>query len=709
MEDLLAQEIECLGGVNVKSTLAGVLFEGDLETAYRVVLWSRLASRVLLKLHHFKCRDRNELYQGVQAVNWGNHLNVDTAFAVKCASKGSQLHHSEFAARVVKDALVDQFRKRTGLRPSVDRDAPEIVVHCRIAGNSADLSLEISDGVLHRRGYRLQQGAASLRENVAAAILMRAGWPDAFPHNGAFIDPMCGAGTIVIEAALMAADIAPGCLPGAPGLNAWKGHHRELWQSLLENALERRRSGLVQLPVLIGYDKDPEMVEYARKNAARAQIEHSICFQCTSLTNIKAPPNISRGLLAVNPPYGKRLGDADRIESVYGELGTLFSDQFNNWRATVITSEKSLARAVGLRAIKLNRIYNGGIQCVLAQYELSPENEYRPYRAGAGTRFGMAPQAKRRPEEALAFRNRLTKNKKALSRWCKRNGITCYRIYNADIPNFAMAIDVYENTWVVVQEYKPPVSVDPVKANDRLHEALKVIPEVLNVSPDKVFLKRRKRQKSGFQYQKQAETGHYVEVYEGGFTFLVNFSDYLDTGIFLDHRPIRQRIRDSAAGKRFLNLFSYTGTATVCAAGGGARFTRSVDASNTYIGWGEANLRRNGFSLKNHSLVRSDCMEWLKVDTDTYDLIFCDPPTYSSSKDRRSFDVQADHAALIREAMRHLRRDGVLIFSNNYRRFQLDTDALSEFRIAEITRETIPRDFRRTPHIHRCWTISDGG
>ncbi len=706
MEDLLEQEIAALGGRNVQVTLAGVVFEGDLETAYRVVLRSRLASRILLRLGDFGSRNRTELYQGVREIDWRNHLDTDTPFAVKCTTKGSELHHSEFAARVVKDAVADQFRKLAGSRPSVDRKSPGVIIHCRIANNRADLSLEISGGVLHRRGYRLQQGTASLRENVAAAILMRAGWPDAFSGKTAFIDPMCGSGTIVIEAALMAADIAPGCLPGAPGLNRWLGHRETLWQSLVDRALEDRRKGLSRLPVLRGYDPDPVMIEMAQKNAARAQIEHSVGFQCAPLTEIVPPQEISCGLLAVNPPYGKRMGRDEDVEAIHAQLGQMFASEFRGWKAAVITGEKSLARAVGLRAGKVNTIYNGGLQCVLAQYDLQPENEYRQYRACAGRRFGMEPQAKRRPAEAEAFRNRLVKNRRVLSSWLKKNRISCYRVYDSDMPNFAMAIDVYDHQWVVVQEYAPPGTIDPVKANDRLHEALAVIPEVMDIAETNIFLKRRHRQKSGSQYEKQAETAHYFEIHEGGFKFLVNFTDYLDTGIFLDHRPIRSRIREMASGKRFLNLFSYTGTATVYAAGGGARFSRSVDGSNTYIGWTEANLRRNGIDTNRHVLVRGDCMDWLAADTDHYDLIFCDPPTFSSSKDRPAFDLQKDHVRLIRQAVSRLAPGGLMIFSNNFRRFQLDQRALSSYNIQNITRETIPRDFQRSKRIHQCWLIS---
>jgi len=384
----------------------------------------------------------------------------------------------------------------------------------------------------------------------------------------------------------------------------------------------------------------------------------------------------------------------------------LWFNHFQDWKSIIITDEKANARAVGLRASKINSIYNGGIQCVLAQYEITQNNELRDFTPGADKKYGLAPKMRSHTAEATAFANRLKKNRRKMKSWLKKSGITCYRIYDADMPNFSMAVDVYENKWIVVQEYAPPSSIDPVKANDRLHEALKIIPDVFNINQDNIFLKQRKRHSYTSQYNKMGEAGHFEQITEGNLNFLVNFTDYLDTGIFLDHRNVREKIRQMAAGKKFLNLFAYTGTATVYAISGGAKMTRTVDSSNTYLAWAEANMRRNDINPDKQSIIKGDCMEWLLHDSDRYDLVFCDPPTHSVSKDRDTFNVQEDHVRLINRIVHRLLPGGSIIFSTNFRKFQLDEQALSGLEIRDITRETMPKDFERNKKIHKCWQFT---
>jgi 23S rRNA (guanine2445-N2)-methyltransferase / 23S rRNA (guanine2069-N7)-methyltransferase len=304
------------------------------------------------------------------------------------------------------------------------------------------------------------------------------------------------------------------------------------------------------------------------------------------------------------------------------------------------------------------------------------------------------------------FANRLRKNLRNLGRWARQNDIACYRLYDADLPEYAVAVDLYER-WVHVQEYEAPTTIDPQKAESRLRDVLAVLPTVLEVPAENVFLKVRRRQKGTSQYQKFDRRGEFHEVHEGGCRFLVNFTDYLDTGLFLDHRPTRQLLRELAPGKHFLNLFAYTGAATVYAAAGGARATTTVDLSQVYLDWAQRNLALNGFSGAQHELVRADCLEWLQRERRRFDLIFLDPPTFSTSKRMEAtFDVQRDHVPLLRTAAGLLAPGGVLIFSNNNRRFKMNRESLPELQIEEITRQTIPRDFERNPRIHTCWRIT---
>ncbi|MGB3976692.1 MAG: bifunctional 23S rRNA (guanine(2069)-N(7))-methyltransferase RlmK/23S rRNA (guanine(2445)-N(2))-methyltransferase RlmL [bacterium] len=708
MEGLLATELQRLGCDAVKEKRAGVSFSGDLEQAYRVVLSSRLVSRVLLQLAEFTATDQKGLYTGVREIDWSRHISDDCTFAVHCSVSGPVFRHSEYAALIVKDAVADQFRQRSGSRPSIQKQDPDVGIHARIHMNQVVLSVEMTTRSCHRRGYRVQHGEAPLRENVAAGVLMRAGWPERFRERAGFVDPMCGSGTLVIEAALMAADIDPGILPGAPGLNRWRGHDLSIWERLVSAARTRRKVGVKTMPTLIGVDRDGELVEMARANAARAQIEYAVKFSQGDFRDVKPPPEADHGLIAVNPPYGKRSVPETDIIRLYCDLGKMWAMNFTGWKAVMITSDKAYARSTGLRASKLNQIFNGALECVVAQFDLKADNKYMEYDPGEGWRHGLKPQIKQYPAESEAFLNRLKKNRRALTPWLERNDITCYRLYDADLPNFSLALDIYENRWVVVQEYAPPASVDPVKANDRLHSALKIVRETLQIRSEDMFLKQRGNLSGREQYQKLADTKRFEEIREGGLRFLVNFSDYLDTGIFLDHRPIRQRIRSLVFEKRFLNLFSYTGTASVYAVAGRAELVRSVDASNTYLAWSETNFRRNGFDPDRHPHVRADCLEWLKTDTERYDVIFCDPPTYSVSTDRPIFDIQKDHVRLIWLAVNRLKQGGILLFSTNFRKFKLDEKGLTGLDIKDISEATIPKDFQRNKRIHRCWEIKMG-
>jgi 23S rRNA (guanine2445-N2)-methyltransferase / 23S rRNA (guanine2069-N7)-methyltransferase len=272
------------------------------------------------------------------------------------------------------------------------------------------------------------------------------------------------------------------------------------------------------------------------------------------------------------------------------------------------------------------------------------------------------------------------------------------------MPEYAFAIDLYQD-WVHVQEYAAPKSIDPQKAQTRLFDALGAIPIALGVDPKKVVLKRRERQAGTRQYERQGEQGAFMEVSEAGVRLLVNLTDYLDTGLFLDHRRLRTRLQREASGKRFLNLFCYTGAATVHAAKGGARTTTSVDLSRTYLDWARRNLALNGLSER-HQMVQSDVMAWLEEARDEYDLIFIDPPTFSNSKRMEGiFDVQRDHVRLLDLAMARLAKQGVLYFSNNFRRFRLDESVAARYEVEEITLQTIDQDFARNERIHRAWRI----
>ena len=717
IELLLAQELRDLGIPDVREGRAGVAFGGGLQAAYRACLWSRLANRVLMPIARFPAATGEELYDGVRSVDWELHMEPESTLAVDFAASRSAITHTLFGAQKVKDAIVDHFRSLSGARPSVDLARPDLRVNVYLDRDQATLSIDLSGDSLHKRGYRIEGGKAPLKENLAAAILIRAGWPAVAAAGGQLIDPMCGSGTLPIEAALMAADFAPGLLRPWYGFLGWRGHDAEGWLGLLAEADRRSEAGLKQLPVIVGYDVDRRAIHTALGNLDRAGLRGAVHFERKSVEEVR--PQRPNGLLVVNPPYGERLGDEETLDALYRTLGETLRTHFSGWRASVFTGNPELAFKVGIRAIKQYALYNGALECKLFNFEVAEERFFTPHEGEPPTEaerqrrllFRKARAVDLSTGGAEMFANRLRKNLKNLGRWARQSGTFCYRLYDADLPEYAVAVDLYqgEKLWVHVQEYEAPATVDPVRAETRLIEALAGIPAVLEIPPDQVFLKVRRRQKGSAQYEKQSASGKFHEVEEAGLRFEVNFEDYLDTGLFLDHRLTRALIRERANGKSFLNLFAYTGTATVFAASGGAASTTTVDMSRTYLDWAARNMALNGFGGDRHELIQADCIEWLLDAVESnwrYDLIFLDPPTFSTSKRMKAtLDIQRDHVDLIRDCLDLLTPEGLLVFSTNHRKFRLDTVALADCRIEDISRKTLPKDFERNPRIHYAWLI----
>jgi 23S rRNA (guanine2445-N2)-methyltransferase / 23S rRNA (guanine2069-N7)-methyltransferase len=736
IEELLADELRELGAGDVALRRSGVSFVGDLELAYRVCLWSRLASRVLLPLHTWEAPTPDELYRGIRAVDWSQHLDVDGTFAVHFVSVRSDITHTHFGALKVKDAVVDQFRDATGRRPSIDVHQPSVRLYVYLHNNSATVSLDLSGESLHKRHYRDQgvQGDAPLKENLAAALLLRAGWPAVAREGGPLVDPLCGTGTLLIEGAMMAGDVAPGLLRLYYGFLGWRQHNEALWDALLEEARQRRRRGCVSLPPMYGWDADPRAVRLAEQNLRRAGFFGRVLVERRDVADLAPlPQETPPGLIITNPPYGERLGDEDKLEPLYVLLGERMSRDFAGWKAAVFTGNLELAHRLGLRAHRYYSLYNGAIPARLFLFDLDgsaprptrpPVSTLAPEGFGGNGPAGVNAAGRSMGAAGLGpgaemFANRLRKNQRHLGRWARREGVTCYRVYDADLPEYAVAIDRYEE-WVHVQEYQAPKTIDADLAAARLADVVAMVPAILEVDPGRVVVKVRSRQRGAEQYRRQGDAGTTVEVYEGGLRFLVNLTDYLDTGLFLDHRLVRARIRELARGKRFLNLFAYTGAASVYAAAGGALATTSVDLSRTYLDRAADNLVLNGFATAEeggeHRLVRADCVEWLATqgslppaERPRYGLILLDPPTFSNSKSMEGvLDVQHDHAQLIRAAADLLDDAGVLLFSTNSRRFVLDEAALPGLAVDEITRATVPPDFARNPRVHRCWSITWG-
>ncbi len=720
LADLLGCELRALGAREVREHATDVAFHGTLEVAYRTCLESRIANRVLLELVRFEARDAQEFYDGARAFDWSEHIAPGATLACEFTGRHPAITHTHFGALKLKDAICDQLRARAGFRPTVARERPSVRIHAHASGTRITLGLDLAGESLHRRGYRVGSGAAPLKENVAAGMLLRAGWDELACSGAEFLDPLCGSGTLVIEAALIAAGIAPALQRTYFGFLGWRGHDPVLWGAVRAAAQARVRRAADSArgadpssgrpAVLRGQDRDRRAIERARVNAERAGVGTLVSFATAPLGEARPLAPATPGLLATNPPYGIRLADPDAVRALYRELGPVLRERFRGWQAAVLTGAPALGMELGIRAHRTHTLWNGAIECRLLRLEVQEESLREPGRMGrprSGASLAQSPGAR-------MFANRLAKNLRRLRSWAEREGISCYRLYDADMPEYAFAIDVYrtlapEHLWLYVQEYAPPAGIAPEAARKRRGEVLATLPEAMGITADRIRVRTRRRTRPGAQYRKLGERARFHLIAEGGLKFRVNLEDYLDTGLFLDQRLTRARLRGEARGKRFLNLFAYTGTATVYAAAGGARTTTSVDLSRTYLEWTRANLLANGLDGPQHALVQADCREWLRESgrsREAYDLVFLDPPTFSNSKRMRGvLDIERDHAELIEACARLLAPEGMLLFATHAQRFHLEPSLLERYAVRDLSRATIPLDFGRNPRIHRCFEV----
>lgn len=657
LEELLKTELEGLGATDCQVVQGGVHFQGDTRLLYQSLMWSRLASRIMLPLGECRVYSDLDLYLGVQAIPWTEMFNPGATFAVHFSGLNDEIRNSQYGALKVKDAIVDSFTRKNLPRPNVDRESPDLRINVWLNKETAHISLDLSGEGLHLRGYRDGTGMAPIKENLAAAIVMRSGWVPGTP----LLDPMCGSGTLLIEAAMLATDRAPGLHRGHWGFGGWAQHDDGIWKEVKAEAQTRARQGLAAYESrFYGSDVDARVIERARRNARRAGIGELIDFDVKDVAQLNNPlPKGPYGTVISNPPYGERLESEPALIALHSLLGRIMKSQFGGWNLSVFSASPELLSCLQLRADKQFKAKNGPLDCVQKNYHLAESEGGKPAML------------------AEDFANRLRKNLKKFEKWARQEGIECYRLYDADLPEYNVAIDRYAD-WVVVQEYAPPKTVDAHKARQRLFDIIAATIAVLDMAPNKLVLKTRERQKGKNQYQKMAEKGDFIEVQEYNARLWVNLTDYLDTGLFLDHRIARRMLGQMSKGKDFLNLFSYTGSASVHAGLGGARSTTTVDMSRTYLEWAERNLRLNGLTGRAHRLMQADVLGWLRESTEQFDLIFIDPPTFSNSKRMEdAFDVQRDHIRLMTDLKRLLRKGGTIMFSNNKRGFRMDHDGLA--------------------------------
>ena len=839
-ETALADELRGMGLRQVRPLKGRVAFAGSPADAERACLWSRLASRIFVVLGRFACADAEDLYEAIHSIAWERILRAGATIAVTARGTNEELRNSHFAALRVKDALCDRMLEVEGRRPNVDTDDPNARISLTLRGNRASIQLDLSGDPLFKRLPReatRTHAAHVLRPDYAALACAQGNWQEicsaaltntkdamrdedtaasadgSVPPNGSvpadvsalagstverptptlpvLIDACCAGGGVVLEAASILADRAPGLERRNWGFQSWSEHDAAAWRELLNEADRRAELAKGRVARIVATDPSGDAVACARRILKAAGLADRVIFAQPDLDKI------SRKLMMPACCGGEPRGFVflDTTETAISKMsrvldlatslhaGACGADPVRVMLSTMptvaLTRDDLLIRTLGeparsLRVMPNNEeaeffifsAANGAISAgegnVAAEDSMpaedAVESSVAPSPATTLIDLGDGKPCPVLIPESEQFARRLRKVAKLRRKWAQREGVTCYRVYDADLPDYSAAIDLYEGSattpgrWLVIAEYAAPREVDPALAEARLLDILTLAPRILQVDPDNVFAKARIRSRGGSQYGKQAggtspsgqhgkggkprggrggsasnrpsqgagsgtpsdiRTRRLPLIEEGGLTFAVNFNDYLDTGIFLDHRITRGLVREHARGKRFfLNLFAYTGTATCYAADAGVEETVTVDLSNTYLDWAERNMEQNGFVGPDHHYVRADVMSWIRDMRQTrnrWDLIFCDPPTFSNSSKmgRRTWDVQRDHVELLVGLSRLLSREGEAIFSCNLRTFRPDIEELARAGVVltDITDETIPEDFARNKKIHHCYLV----
>lgn len=688
LEELLINEInELMPKRQCQQKPGQVILSAELGEIYTLCLWSRLANRVLLQLNTGKAKTGDEIYQLALEINWPEHFTTDDSFAVDFFGSNQAIRNTQFGALKIKDAIVDKFSESHSVRPNVDKSQPNIRIQGRLHRDNAAIYLDMSGASLHQRHYRQDTGAAPIRENLAFAMLVRSGWTK--DSDKPLCDPMCGSGTIAIEAALYKSRTAPGLLRKTWGFSHWKKHDTKQWQIICDSAEKRVNT---ETSGIYANDISGRLVSIARQNAEAANVTNMIQFSKGDATGYR-PKTDQPGYMVSNPPYGERLSEFNQLLPLFQAWGSQLKSGFAGWQLALLSSNRELLKQLKLASNKSYKLKNANLDCELLLYQMNDRN---------------SKELKHEAKLDSDFANRLRKNWQKTQRWLKKQNTNCFRIYDADLPEYNVAIDKYGD-WLVIQEYAPPKDVPEQKARARVQEIVLTAPKVLDIAPDKIALKVREVQKGKNQYEKVSRKNEFIEVQENNAKFWVNLHDYLDTGLFLDHRDTRQRVLQMSRKKRVLNLFSYTGSVSVFAALGGASQVITVDMSNTYLDWAKRNFQLN--KLKgDFQFIKADVTSWLASVQQKFDVIFIDPPSFSNSKSMdNTWDVQRDHKQLLSNARQCLAAGGTMVFSNNLRSFKLEPSLADELglKIENISAATIPEDFKRNAKIHHCFLMCD--
>ncbi|MCF6288025.1 MAG: bifunctional 23S rRNA (guanine(2069)-N(7))-methyltransferase RlmK/23S rRNA (guanine(2445)-N(2))-methyltransferase RlmL [Proteobacteria bacterium] len=693
LELLLKDELIALGAQDVAEKLSGVVFHASPKVFMRALLWSRLANRILVLINQIKIDNAEDLYNAIYQTDWlGQVNNNPRTLAINFKGVNKELRNTQYSSQVVKDAICDRIREINGTRPDVVKSKADLSVSVILKHNEILVYQDISGRSLHLRGYRQSLSAAPLKENLAAAVLIRANWQELAAQGYNLIDPMCGSGTFLTEGYLMACDIAPGLTNPRYSVDTWCDYNEDTWNELIYEAKTRMLAGIDNFKgQIIGADHHKNSVKITEEHAFQLNAEDIIQCQLKTFDNFAIPAK--NNLIVCNPPYGVRL--KKNVDATWRQLGQWLANKAIGSKAVIMTHSKDQGFMLGFRASKSWQLMNGDLAITLISFAISNDAKLN---SPAGQKHAL-------PATAQMVVNRIKKNQSKLKKWIKGKQINAYRIYDADIPEYAVAVDVYNNH-INIQEYQAPKTIPAKKTKKRLEDAILAAQVALNINSENVHVKTRQKQSSNFQYENKQVDSSDLIVHEENRKYIINLEKYLDTGLFIDHRWLRSYLQQHSQGKTFLNLFSYTGTATVAAALGGASHSVNVDTSKAYLNWAKENFKINRMNVSKHKLIRSDVLEYMSSCSQKFDLIFVDPPTYSNSHSRTTdWDIQRDHKQLLLSCKRLLNAGGEILFSNNYRKFILDADLSDYFTIQDLTKQSISPDFVKSKIKRVCFKL----
>ena len=694
LEKLVADELNSFGARISGSKRGEIRWSASLQTGYRACLWSRFSSRLVLILAEFAIETGDDLYEAALPIAWEDHLLVDDSFSVDCVlGGGGPVRNSMYGALRIKDGIVDRFRERQGSRPEVSTQRPAVKVYLHIHEKQALLGLDLSGEGLHRRGYRAESGPAPLKENLAAAIIALSGWDGQKP----LIDPMCGSATLLIEAALIRADSAPGLGRTYYGFTGWRGHQKKLWAELVDEALEREAAAdQQQWPPLIGYDGDRAAVRAARKNIAGAGFQDRVQVDRQEINQLRDTCE-TPGFLVCNPPYGERLSDTQSIKHLYLRMGECFQRHFAHWRVTLFTAAPDYADRFRQRFDNSVKIFNGPLACRLfsgSPLPLADPEKVKDWQISTAMEGG----------EATELANRLKKNFRKFHPWACARELDWYRLYDRDLPQFNVSIDVVGGRFFI-SEFPIPAGKDPGLAARRFSEVTHTVRTLFNASRDQVAVQRSRPAKKNSR--KKGARHDQFEIREGDAVFLVGSEGDLDWPFHPDQRFVRKFLAQTMSGGNFLSLFDTSGGAAIGVALAGARKTVTLGISARNAAALVGNFSRNGLHPHNHHLCTDEVMGWLKRNRESFDLIYI----YFRQKRYRqagssTFTVASDQRDLIELTLSSLAPGGRLVVSSVLPKFELDPTLTSSYDCRDMSRKLHSPDLRRGARNFRCWEIS---